>query len=122
MKKYPSFCFFGVLVVLLLSSCQYDEVLPPVVEIPDDPVSYELDIQPFFDAKCNQCHGGSIPPNLSATASYNTLVTGNWIDTDNPSNSRIYQSVDVGGSMESYATPTEVALLLLWIEQGALDN
>lgn len=111
-----------MLVILLLTSCTYDEVLPPVVEIPDDPISYELDIQPFFDTKCNQCHGGSIPPNLSANASYNTLVSGNWIDTDNPSSSPLYESVAVGGSMQAYATPTEVALLLLWIEQGALNN
>jgi hypothetical protein len=112
----------GVIVLALVTSCQYDEVLPRVVEIPDDNLSYALDIQPFFDAKCNACHGGTIPPNLSESVSYDELVNGNYIDTANPASSSLYVSIDIGGNMEAYATPTERAILLKWIEQGALNN
>ena len=109
-------------VLVIASSCQYDEVLPQEVEIPVDPISYSLDIQPFFDAKCVSCHGGSIPPNLSASGSYDVLISGNWINTNDPASSPLYQSIEVGGSMESYATPTERAILYAWIQQGASNN
>ena len=119
--KFKSLLILGA-VLVMVSSCQYDEVLPQVVELPDDPVSYELDIQPFFDAKCTQCHAGSIAPNLSAGVSYDELINNNWINTTTPASSPLYQSIDLGGSMETYASPTERALLLKWIEQGASNN
>jgi len=112
----------SALILAFASSCHYDEVLPREVEVPTDPISYDLDIQPFFDAKCVSCHGGSVAPNLSASGSYNELVTGNYINTSNPESSLLYTKIDVGGTMESYATPTERAIILAWIEQGALDN
>lgn len=114
--------FLLALSAVLFSGCQYDEVLPQEVEIPIDPISYELDIQPFFDAKCVSCHGGSIPPNLSGSTSYNQLISGSWINTIDPENSALYESIAIGGSMETYATPSERAILLAWIQQGALDN
>ena len=121
-KKLSAIGLIGGFILVFASSCHYDEVLPREVEIPVDPISYSLEIQPFFDAKCVSCHGGSIPPDLSASVSYNELISGNYIDTTNPENSSLYLSVDNGGSMEIYATPEERAILLAWIEQGALNN
>ncbi|MEP1095586.1 MAG: hypothetical protein ABJG78_10775 [Cyclobacteriaceae bacterium] len=112
----------SLFILVFTSSCHYDEVLPQVVELPDEPQSYATDIQPFFEAKCNACHGGSIPPNLSASVSYSELISGNYIDTSNPASSPLYTSIDIGGSMETYATPSERAMVLAWIEQGAPDN
>ncbi len=112
-------CLF---IMALATSCHYDEVLPREIEIPVEPISYSLNIQPFFDAKCVSCHAGSVPPDLSASVSYNELISGNYIDTANPENSSLYESIDNGGSMEIYATAEERAILLAWIEQGAMNN
>lgn len=104
------------------SSCYYEQVVPAEVEVPTEVISYDLDIQPFFDAKCTSCHGGSVSPNLSRGVSYQELVSGDWIDAEVAEDSPLYQSIAVGGSMEGYATPSERATLLAWIEQGASDN
>lgn len=110
----------GILVAA--SSCKYDEVLPREVEVPTETVSYELDIQPFFEAKCVSCHSGGIPPNLEASVSYNELLNNGWLNVEDPANSALYISIELGGSMENYATPEERALVLAWITQGAENN
>jgi len=112
-----------ILFLLVVSySCKYDEILPPQVELPEDTISYELDIQPFFDAKCVSCHAGTVPPNLEASVSYEILIEDNWVDTAAPAESPLYLSIEIGGSMETYANATERALVLKWIEQGANNN
>ncbi len=108
--------------LLFFASCYYEEVVPLAVEIGDDPISYELDVQPFFEAKCNACHAGSVPPDLSVEVSYNELISDNWINTEDPASSPLYLSIIEGGSMEIYATPAERAMLLAWIEQEASNN
>jgi mono/diheme cytochrome c family protein len=109
-------------ILMCVSSCYYEDVAPVEVVIPDDPINYVLDVQPFFDANCIACHGGSISPNLSASVSYEELISGNWINTTAPESSRLYVSIDMGGNMEAYATPAERAIILAWIEQGASGN
>ena len=109
-------------VLFYFSSCYYEDVVPIEVEVPDETICFELEIQPFFDSKCSSCHAGSVSPNLSASASYDELISGNWINTSEPESSPFYQSIDVGGSMEAYATPQERAILLAWIDQGALNS
>jgi len=101
------------------NGCEYVQIMP--VE-PEGEISYSLDIQPFFNSKCISCHAGNIPPNLEATVSYDELVADNYINTSNPQNSLLYTKINVGGSMETYVSNTEKALLLKWIEQGAKNN
>lgn len=111
--------FLGVL--LVMSSCTKDYVMPPPPLDPTDTIYYSLDMQPFFDAKCINCHGGA-SPNLEHPGSYDNLIGGGYVDVANPANSSLYIAINVGGSMESYATPEERAMTLAWIEQGALNN
>ena len=109
----------AILLLLFTTSCYYDQVLP--VEIEGD-VSYATDIQPFFDAKCISCHGGNVAPDLSAPDSYGNLFSGNYINASDPGSSLLFAKINTGGSMEPYASDTERALTLKWIEQGAQDN
>lgn len=111
----------GLMVCLLLfnTGCEYDQVLP--VE-PKDEISYSLDIQPFFNSKCTSCHAGNVAPNLEASVSYDELVTDNYINVSNPQSSLLYIKINTGGSMEAFASNTERALLLAWVEQGAKNN
>ncbi len=114
--------FATMVMMILVTSCRYDEVLPEVVELPDDPVSYALDIQPIFDAKCISCHGGGISPNLSFDVSYNELITNDLINTEDPENSLLYLKITNEGDLHIDANNNERALLLKWIEEGAENN
>jgi hypothetical protein len=110
-------------IAFFASGCYYDQVAPVVVELPDEPLSYSLEIQPIFDAKCASCHNGTgVPLDLSSDVSYDALFSGNYIDKAEPDNSSLYTKIDAGGSMEQYTTATEKAIILKWIEQGAENN
>ncbi len=86
-------------------------------------VSFSNEMQPFFDAKCITCHNGSgIPLNLTSPGSYDALINGNYIDTDNPANSKLYTKILPGESMLEYASPAEREMTLVWIEEGAINN
>ena len=108
-----------VMAIAILSSCTKDYFVP--AETPEN-VSFSVDIQPFFDAKCIGCHGNIAPPKLEDPNTYMNLINGNYIDIANPASSLLYTKINVGGTMAQYCSPDERALTLKWIEQGALDN
>lgn len=110
-----------------MSSCEkeYFEPAPP----PDpndttpsvDTVSYSLDMQPYFDANCVNCHNGGIVLNLSPGLSYDALNNGGYINLATPASSNLYVKINVG-SMKQYSTPDYTAMTLKWIEEGAKNN
>jgi len=108
-----------MLFLAFTSGCYYDKVVPPIVELSDEPASYATDIQPFFDAKCIGCHGAQ-KPNLEAPDSYNTIIDGEYVDLASPSSSSLYTVLD--GFMGAESSASQKALVLKWIEEGALDN
>ena len=110
--------------IILLSGCTYDVVTPMEPEVPEV-VSFETDIQPIFDARCNSvgCHSqNGIPPDLTAEVAWFNLVFFDYVDTLAPAESLLYTKIDIGGSMEQFATDQDRALILEWITQGAQDN
>lgn len=113
--------FVMISMTVLNTGCYYDEILPPVVE---GEVSYANDMQPFFDTKCVACHvtGSSVPLALDAGVSYDNIIDGGYVNVEDPSASVLYVKMLPGQSMEQYATDTERAMTLAWIEQGALNN
>ena len=108
--------------LVLTTGCYYDEILLPEIEVGD--VSYAEDIQPYFDAKCVGCHSaaGGAAPNLEASVSYDILIDEGWVDKDNPASSTLYTAIAQGGSMNTYSSPTETAMVLKWIELGANND
>lgn len=122
-QLFNALTIFGIVfTITLLTSCEKKYFVALTEEIKD--VSYSTDMQPFFDAKCTNCHNGTgIPLDLTSPDSYNNLINDdNYIDTDNPENSELYTKIIPGGSMEQYATPTEREMTLVWITEGAKDN
>ena len=122
-KIYKFFAGFAVVCLFaFFSSCEWEKVEPlDPTDLPDI-VSLSEHIQPVFDANCIQCHGGSTTPDLRIENAYFDLINGNYIDTDNPENSYLYQKISGNGSMALYANDYERALILKWIEQGAEEN
>ena len=110
----------ALIVVVVFASCE-KEFVPAVV----GDVSYQADMQPFFNSSCvTNCHNGitSFPLNLSEDVSYENLNTGGYIDLANPSNSSLYTKIASGGSMEVHSSSPETSMTLLWVEQGAKNN
>jgi hypothetical protein len=107
---------------VLVTSCEYEKTEPlDPTDLPEE-VSFSEHIQLVFDANCIKCHGGSTAPDLRAENAYFDLINGNYIDTENPENSFLYQKISGSGSMAPYANDYERALILKWITQGAEEN
>jgi len=79
--------------LFIINSCTKTTTVP----INDAPlitttVSFSKEIQPILTKSCalSGCHNGAIAPNLSATASYDALESGNLVNTGIPANSVVY--------------------------------
>lgn len=104
---------------LLFSSCEKYTYQIGTVD-PEEPVSFQTQIQPIFTNNCITCHKGNRNPDLRAGNSYNSLTTGNYV-TLPAENSRLYRMV-TSGSHSSFTLDSEKQLILLWIGQGAPNN
>lgn len=116
-----------ITIILGTASCTYEVIAPEAPPPPPDTISFNDDIQPIFDASCavSGCHdAGGWSPDLSAGNAYSSLTGGStqYVDTDNPENSLLYQKINTGGSMEEYATAADRVNILTWIEKGAQNN
>ena len=124
MKKLILFSFFA----LYLGSCTYkytEPTIPPIPPDPDETVSFSGQIIPIWNSTnvCDGCHApGATSPDLSAANAYNEIMTKNLVDTADAANSEIYKHPGSGLHTHTKYTTTEAALVLLWIEQGAINN
>jgi hypothetical protein len=121
---------FGGLVVFLIgilifASCAKHTVKPEQSNIDTtQKVSYKDNIQPMFTASClgSFCHSGSVAPNLMEGQSYNSIISGNFVNTATPNQSVLYIEMAPGGGMSMHCTTADADLVLLWITKGALNN
>ena len=127
MRNKSLFRYFilGSLSLILVASCVYDEtVLPP----PPAGVSFSKDVIPVFNSNCSLsgCHNGvDHAPDLRASAAYDALWEGGFIDTIAPENSGLYLWM---AGLKGLPMPpsgviqTDVDLVRQWIAEGALNN
>ena len=107
---------------LLCFSCYYDEevvfeegeVLPPGTE-----AKFAADIIPIFVAyNCADCHNASRDPDLRSGNEYNSLVP-DYVTAGDADSSKFYTILEGGHrSVDSES----LALIKLWINEGALNN
>jgi hypothetical protein len=128
-KKIMRIGSWSSVVLIALSGCYYDQVLPAKPSVGDvGNVTFSADIIPIFNASCNVtgCHSaGGHKPNLSAANAYSSLINGGYINKTTPESSLLYQWMEgkkgtpmpVSGSNATYN-----AKVLKWIELGALNN
>ncbi|MBE0650999.1 MAG: hypothetical protein IH595_09165 [Bacteroidales bacterium] len=131
MKKHYNYflIFISLLFIAALSSCQYDNVVPqPVTPIDTTQViSFATQVQPIFSAQnCTNCHKtGGQSPDLTSGHSYNSIISLNLVDLNNPENSLIYWYPDPADTQhhnwQKY-TASQAQIVLQWIKQGALNN
>jgi len=116
-----------IVISLIASSCAYDQILEEEIVV-TEPVSFSDDLIPIFNASCNMagCHNGSVAPDLRASNAYNALISGSYVNTANPPSSELYLwMTGSGGRLQmppGGTNATNNAIILAWIEQGALNN
>ncbi|HAQ65093.1 MAG TPA: hypothetical protein DCR43_04465 [Bacteroidales bacterium] len=113
----------GLFLLVGFTACEYDWVEPEVIVVPDV-VSFNGDVIPVFDKSCNMsgCHAqGSTSPDLSSANAWDDLMAKGLINTETPAQSELYISVTTG-SMKKFSNAANNAIILKWIEQGALNN
>jgi hypothetical protein len=123
--QYRKFAFITVVLLALVTlwSCEYEKIEPPDLPPSTDTIHYSAQIQPIWNGGCTGCHGvGMTAPDLTATNSYNALMSGNFVNTASPSTSKIYTEMASGGGMSQYTNTSEANLVLVWIQQGAKNN
>ncbi len=121
-------------VLFIFSSCTKDLIVPDPPAPPPPPpppgenqISYKVEIQTIWDAKCNTCHGnGGTPPVLTASKSWqNLMAMPGMIDTVNPGSSILYLEVlpPSGGMVQmGQTTKANADSIYKWIRQGAKNN
>ncbi len=126
--KFSAFIFF--ILMALVSSCQYDTLVKPVIPPPNpaDTISFAKTIEPIFNdnSNCTVCHntGGQVP-DLTTGYAYNSITSMGLINISDPVSSKIYwipNPVNSSGHTWKKYTDVQAQFVLQWIKQGALDN
>jgi hypothetical protein len=129
MNKLLKYALIVIGFVGFLSSCQYKFNIEPTVPPPDpeEKISFAADVVPIWNTnnKCTSCHKtGSTSPDLTPDNAYNEIMNG-YVDTDAPESSVIYSAPNPDTDAHNWGTSYtsgEAAIILQWIEQGALNN
>ncbi|HRI58659.1 MAG TPA: hypothetical protein PK228_03020 [Saprospiraceae bacterium] len=91
-------------------------------------VGFGTDVVPIFEESCSisGCHtSNGVKPDLSSDKAYNSLISGNYVDVNNPEKSVIYEYTSGQRTPPmpvSGADPVIAATILAWIQQGAQNN
>ena len=128
--KYNISIVIVFLVVGLISSCQYDNIVEPVIPPPNptDTISFVNQVEPIYNnnSNCTACHNtGGQHPDLTTGNAYNSITSMGLVNLSNPETSVIYWFPNLDNSSdhtwEKY-TDVQAQLVLQWIKQGALNN
>ncbi|PLX02360.1 MAG: hypothetical protein C0595_11145 [Marinilabiliales bacterium] len=129
MKRILLMIIVMVAASFLISSCQYKFTVEPKVVPPDPdvPVSFSEEIAPIWNTinNCASCHNGQTHSlNLQTDVAYDQIISKGLVNTEIPEESKIYTypHPDAGTHSWSVYSASDAQLILLWIQQGALNN
>ena len=122
--KYTGLILF---VIIGLSSCYKDIVIPQLASDPDgppQPVSFSTELKPLFAAKCTDagCHvTGAHKPYMTPDISYTQIVNGGFVNLALPKESILYKNIN--GEMSQYiSSSADKQKVYDWIRNGAPNN
>lgn len=128
MNKLLKYTLLVLGIIGFFSSCQYKFNVEPVVAPPNpmDTIYFSQDVAPIWNIndKCTSCHKtGSTAPDLTTDNAYAAVVPS-YVNTDQANESSIYTFTHPDTETHSWKkyTSSEAAIVLQWIEQGALNN
>lgn len=105
--------------IIGLSSCEKYSYNLPKLSLTDT-IHFATDIQPIFNADCIECHGAIRSPDLREGKSYDALTKGGFI-TQPGETSKLYLQMNKSDHL-ARSTDVEKQKVLVWINQGALNN
>jgi mono/diheme cytochrome c family protein len=128
-------CCICLTSILFITSCinNVEDVTPPDIppDLPDE-VSYSNDVQPIFNSRCTNCHGGTNGVTLtsyettlnSVGKGYGTNIVVPGKPDESPLIDKIEPDPEIGSRMPtgSSLTNEEISLIRAWISAGAEDN
>lgn len=127
MRFALSACLLWLLPALVIAADP--QPIKVVASARKDPVAYEKDVEPVLLNKCAFCHSGNIKEGKLDLASYETLLKGgkrgNPVVAGKSEESLLYKVAGkthkpfMPPKSEEPLTPEELALIKLWIDQGA---
>ena len=127
MKQLVKYTGLLLLVMIGLSSCYKDIVIPQLASDPDgppQPVSFSTELKPLFAAKCTEagCHvTGAHKPYLTPDISYTQIVNGGFVNLALPKESILYKNIY--GEMSQYmSSSADKQKVYDWIRNGAPNN
>ena len=127
MKNLLKYTGLLLLVIIGLSSCYKDIVIPQLASDPDgppQPVSFSTELKPLFAAKCTDagCHvTGAHKPYLTPDISYTQIVNGGFVNLALPKESILYKNIY--GEMSQYiSSSADKQKVYDWIRNGAPNN
>ena len=132
--KYRIHVIALVLLMVFVLSCESEQRSAPIVYDYPEVISFTEHIMPIFEgtsegieltgmgSSCTSCHAGQTPPDLTSENAYIELIAGGHIDKEDAVSSLLYEKVAEGGSMNKYTNYLDIEFILLWIDQGALEN
>ena len=127
MKSKYIYTALIIAVVIALTSCYKDIIVPELAIDPDgppQPVSFKTELAPLFNAKCTEagCHvTGSHKPYMTSDVSYQQIVNGGFINTALPKESTLYKMIN--GDMSQYIpSSADKQKVYDWIRNGAPNN
>jgi len=127
MKNLLKYTGLLLLVIIGLSGCYKDIVIPQLASDPDgppQPVSFSTELKPLFAAKCTDagCHvTGAHKPYLTPDISYTQIVNGGFVNLALPKESILYKNIY--GEMSQYiSSSADKQKIYDWIRNGAPNN
>lgn len=127
MKNLLKYTGLLLLVIIGLSGCYKDIVIPQLASDPDgppQPVSFSNELKPLFAAKCTDagCHvTGAHKPYLTPDISYTQIVNGGFVNLALPKESILYKNIY--GEMSQYiSSSADKQKVYDWIRNGAPNN
>ena len=127
MKQLLKYTGLLLLVMIGLSGCYKDIVIPQLASDPDgpaQPVSFSSELKPLFAAKCTEagCHvTGAHKPYLTPDISYTQIVNGGFVNLALPKESILYKNIY--GEMSQYiSSSADKQKIYDWIRNGAPNN
>ncbi len=113
-------------ILFLLSSCYYDELVESEPLAEDVVISFTEDIQPILKTNCSSCHPLLVPAlDLTENNAYESMVNEAYVIPENAEGSTFYQRLLGNPTImpPSGALPdSDIEIIRRWIEQGAPNN
>jgi len=128
MRRLTIYLIVLAAAAFMVQSCQYKYTIEPIVPAPspNDTIYFSTQVVPIWTTgeNCTQCHNtGGTAPDLTADNAYNSII-GSFVNVNDPESSMIYTypSPDTDTHDWRKYSDSEAAIILQWIQQGALNN